>query len=164
MSAGKLSELQQAALVRAIHATVKGEWIRSMHSGDRVTLASLHENRLLVRRTRRVGKSSADNAYEYQAADVVLTEVQRVRAEKAHHDARRAEARKTLCRPDGSLSQGTVEAFDALRLLDAPGLLEKAVELEARAATVRGASLAADLILSATTLRAVAEQEKKPAP
>jgi hypothetical protein len=60
----KLSENQVETMMEA--CAVYPKWYRARGSGERVTLASLWRQSFLDRRTRRVGKSSADNAYEYR--------------------------------------------------------------------------------------------------
>jgi len=76
-SPDRLSTKQRDTLMSVALVDRRHGWYRAASSGERVTLASLYTRNLLVRRAWRVGKSNADNAYEYRLTDVVREELER---------------------------------------------------------------------------------------
>lgn len=75
----ELTAPQRQTLARVVRATAAGQWYRAADSGERVTLASLHNNRrLLNRRVWKESKAAAERgeysspAHEYQAIGVVM--------------------------------------------------------------------------------------------
>jgi hypothetical protein len=71
MKRAALTELQRAAMRRAVEAARAGGWIIASGSGDRVTLASLFRRGLLMRRARRGVEGEPDAAYEYRPSTMV---------------------------------------------------------------------------------------------
>lgn len=72
-----LTDNQKESLAACIAAWRAGGWHRARRSGERPVLANLHAKGLVERRAHRVGKSSADNAYEYRPSELVRDELSR---------------------------------------------------------------------------------------
>lgn len=68
-----MTNRQKIVIGKCVVRTYLGEWHRAQDSGERVTLASLYRKHLLTRRAWRKGRSSADDAYEYQATSDVMS-------------------------------------------------------------------------------------------
>ena len=73
-----ITERQKEVLRAVAVATLRGEWYRAAHPGQRVTLASLYRHQAIVRRARRGVEGAADAAYEYQLSDAALAQLKSV--------------------------------------------------------------------------------------
>lgn len=89
----KLSPVARGLMVRAVRARAAAErehdlelsWIRAdaILRGERPSLASLWRKGLLERRAHRLGRNSADNAYEYRLTDLGWETIQAAVAARA---------------------------------------------------------------------------------
>lgn len=71
-----LSQTQKATFFAVARATLQDQWYRAAGSGERVTLASLYRQGLLIRRVHR-GEGTLSPAHEYQLAEMARQEVLR---------------------------------------------------------------------------------------